>query len=313
MSLKAVSRTQGANRDIKSGEIRPHGFELEFEEWPVLVKAFRAMVREQAFDVCEMALTTYICARQHGVPLIGVPIFLVRGFHHDKITVRNDSSVRSVEDLAGSKIGVNRGYTVTTGVWARTILDREGLDLNDVTWVRSTDEHVEAYMPPKNVELIPEGKSLEEMLLTGDLSAVAGMAPSEFESDNVRTLLPDPEDSALRALDQSGFYPINHLVVMTESIVEKHPELPIALFECFTEQKRQYLERLSNQSASDDNEIDARNRKLQSMGFDPLPYGVGPNEQVLNELIESGLRQEILSPTSGWEDYFCRSTLDLTG
>ena len=313
MSLKAVSRTQGANRDIKSGEIRPHGFELEFEEWPVLVKAFRAMVREQAFDVCEMALTTYICARQHGVPLIGVPIFLVRGFHHDKITVRNDSSVRSVEDLAGSKIGVNRGYTVTTGVWARTILDREGLDLNDVTWVRSTDEHVEAYMPPKNVELIPEGKSLEEMLLTGDLSAVVGMAPSEFESDNVRTLLPDPEDSALRALDQSGFYPINHLVVMTESIVEKHPELPIALFECFTEQKRQYLERLSNQSASDDNEIDARNRKLQSMGFDPLPYGVGPNEQVLNELIESGLRQEILSPTSGWEDYFCRSTLDLTG
>jgi 4,5-dihydroxyphthalate decarboxylase len=313
MRLKAVSRTQGANRDIKSGGIKPHGFELAFEEWPVLVKAFRAMVREQAFDVCEMALTTYICARQHGVPLIGVPIFLVRGFHHDKITVRNDSSVRSVEDLVGSKIGVNRGYTVTTGVWARTILDREGLDLNDVTWVRSTDEHVEAYMPPKNVELIPERKSLEEMLLTGDLSAVAGMAPSEFESDNVRALLPDPEASALRALDRSGFYPINHLVVMTESIVEKHPELPIALFECFTEQKRRYLERLTNQSASDDDEIDARNRKLQSMGFDPLPYGVGPNEQVLNELIESGLRQQILSPTSGWEDYFCRSTLDLTG
>ena len=310
MSLKAVSRTQGANRDIKSGGIRPHGFELEFEEWPVLVKAFRAMVREQAFDVCEMALTTYICARQHGVPLIGIPIFLVRGFHHDKITVRSDSSIRSVEDLAGSNIGVNRGYTVTTGVWARTILDREGLDLNDVTWVRSSDEHVEAYEPPKNVELIPEGKSLEEMLLNGELSAVAGMAPGEFQSDAVKALLPDPDESALRALDRSGFYPINHL---TESIVEKHPELPVALFECFTEQKKQYLKRLSNQSVSDDDEIDARNRKLQLMGFDPLPYGIAPNEQVLNELIESGLRQQILSPTSGWEDYFCRSTLDLTG
>lgn len=313
MRLKAVSRTQGANRNIKSGGIKPHGFELAFEEWPVLVKAFRAMVREQAFDVCEMALTTYICARQHGIPLIGIPIFLVRGLHHDKITVCADSGIRSVEDLAGSKIGVNRGYTVTTGVWARTILDREGLDLNDVTWVRSSDEHVETYKPPKNVELIPEGKHLEAMLLAGELSAVAGMAPGEFQTDNVRALLPDPEESALRALDRSGFYPINHLIVMTESIVESHPELPVALFECFTEQKQQYLQRLSSQSVADDDEIDARNRKLQSMGFDPLPYGVASNEQVLNELIESGLRQQILSPTSGWGDYFCPSTLGLTG
>jgi 4,5-dihydroxyphthalate decarboxylase len=161
--------------------------------------------------------------------------------------------------------------------------------------------------------MIREGASLEEMLLAGDLSAVAGMAPSEFQSDNVKTLLPDPEEAALRALDRSGFYPINHLIVMTESIVEKFPELPVALFECFTEQKKQYLERITTQRVSDDDEIDARNRKLQSMGFDPLPYGVAPNEQVLNELIDSGLRQQILSPTSGWEDYFCRSTLDLTG
>ena len=42
-------------------------FDLEFEEVPVLVQGFRRMVRELAYDVCEMALTTYICARAHGV------------------------------------------------------------------------------------------------------------------------------------------------------------------------------------------------------------------------------------------------------
>ena len=313
MGLKAVSRSQGANRDVKSGQIKPNGFELDFEEWPVLVKAFRAMVREQAFDICEMALTTYICARQHGLPLIGIPIFLVRGFHHDKISVANDSDIRRVEDLAGAKIGVNRGYTVTTGVWARTILEREGLDLNDVTWVRSSDEHVEAYSPPQNVEMIPEGNSLEKMLISGELSAVAGMAPGDFSSDKIRTLITDPDQSALRALDRSGFYPINHLIVMTESIVEAFPTLPEALFDCFSEQKRQYLNGLTAQPTADDDEIDARNRRLQSLGFDPLPYGLEPNEQVLNELIESGLRQKILSPTSGWADYFCGSVLNLNG
>ena len=79
---------------------------------------------------------------------------------------------------------------------------QEGLDLNDVTWVRSSDEHVEAYSPPQNVEMISEGRSLEEMLVSGELSAVAGMAPTEFNSENVTTLLPDPEESALRALDR---------------------------------------------------------------------------------------------------------------
>ena len=313
MGLKAVSRSQGANQGIKSGHIKPNGFELDFEEWPVLVKAFRAMVREQAFDVCEMALTTYICARQHGVPLIGIPIFLVRGFHHDKISVAKDSDIGSVGDLAGTKIGVNRGYTVTTGVWARTILDREGLDLNHVTWVRSSDEHVEAYSPPQNVEMIPEGKSLEEMLVSGELSAVAGMAPGDFSSDKIRTLITDPERSALQALDRSGFYPINHLIVMTESIVEAFPTLPEALFDCFSEQKRQYLNNLTTQPTAEDDEIDSRNRRLKSLGFDPLPYGIEPNEQVLNELIESGLRQKILSQTAGWADYFCRSVINLNG
>jgi 4,5-dihydroxyphthalate decarboxylase len=159
--------------------------------------------------------------------------------------------------------------------------------------------------------MISEGRSLEEMLVSGELSAVAGMAPTEFNSENVTTLLPDPEESALRALDRSGFYPINHLIVVTESIAERFPELPVALFQCFSEQKKQYLEALTAQKASDDDEIDARNRRLQSLGFDPLPYGIEPNEQVLSELIESGLRQKILSPTTGWGDYFCGSVLNL--
>lgn len=312
MFIKAVSRSQGANREIKNGFISPVGFDLIFEEWPVLVEAFRVMVREQAFDICEMALTTYICAKQHGVPLIGLPIFLVRGLHHNKITICSDSNIRTVNDLVGKRVGVNRGYTVTTGVWARAILDREGLDLSQITWVRSTDEHVSEYTPPPNVETIPKNRSLEELLLTGQLSAIAGMAPTEFNSHNVKCLIQNPEDAALKALDQSGFYPINHLIVLTESIVSRYPKLPEALFECFAEQKRQYLDRLKIQPISNDDEIDSRNRKLQSMNIDPLPYGIESNERVLDELIASGLRQKILSPTSGWDSYFCKSVLKST-
>ena len=90
----------------------------------MLVKAFRRMVRGLEFDVCEMALTTYLCAKEHGARFTALPVFLVRGFHHGAILYDPTSGIRGPKDLEGRKVGVNRGYTVTTGVWARAVLQR---------------------------------------------------------------------------------------------------------------------------------------------------------------------------------------------
>ena len=134
--LKTLTRTSGANRALKDGTVAPAGFSFEFEEIPVLVKGFRRMVRSLEFDVSEMALTTYLTAREHGVAFTALPIFLVRGFHHGAIHYNIRSGVREPKDLEGRRVGVNRGYTVTTGVWARGILASEyGVDLERVTWV----------------------------------------------------------------------------------------------------------------------------------------------------------------------------------
>ena len=80
--LTTLTRTQGANQALKDGTVTPAGYSLRFEEIPVLVKGFRRMVRDLEFDVSEMALTTYLTAREHGVAFTALPIFLVRGFHH---------------------------------------------------------------------------------------------------------------------------------------------------------------------------------------------------------------------------------------
>mgnify|MGYP006196305171 CR=1 FL=1 len=59
----------------------------------------------------------------------------------------------------GKRVGVNRGYTVTTGVWARGVLqDEYGVDLSKVTWVLSGDEHVAEYQPPGYVQPIEKGR-----------------------------------------------------------------------------------------------------------------------------------------------------------
>src|SRR5919198_4436747 len=133
--LKTVIRTTPVVAALKDGRVAPEELELDFEEVTPITKAFRIMCRELAYDVTEMAATTYLVAREHGKPFTALPIFLTRGFHHTAVLAREQADPKSLE---GTLVGVNRGYTVTTGVWARGILaTRYGVDLDSITWVRS--------------------------------------------------------------------------------------------------------------------------------------------------------------------------------
>ena len=88
---------------------------FDFEDVPVIIKAFRRMVRGLEFDISEMAITTYLTAKAHGKPFTAIPVFPMRAFHHGAILYNTRSGIRTPKDLEGKKVGVNRGYTVTTG------------------------------------------------------------------------------------------------------------------------------------------------------------------------------------------------------
>ncbi|MFF2297901.1 hypothetical protein [Arthrobacter sp. NPDC058127] len=313
VQLSALSRSQGNNTRVKDGTIAPAGYSLDFEEVPVLVKGFRRMVRELAFDVSEMALTTYLTAREHGVKFTAVPIFLVRGFHHNAIVVRHDSGITDPGQLVGKRIGVNRGYTVTTGVWARSILANQyGLDLDSVTWVLSGDEHVEAYTPPSNVISAPPGKTLEQMVLEGELEAAIGV---KDDSPALVPLISNPNDVALTALRETGLYPINHLVVIKDEVLEAHPDAAAAVFEAFAESKRRYVADLKAGAIAEPDSADRLHLNvLEATGWDdPLPYGIEPNRAVLEDLIEQAGQQHILAKTVKLEELFAESVRGLVG
>jgi 4,5-dihydroxyphthalate decarboxylase len=272
MALTTVTRTQVANRALKDCTVEPRGVELEFVEVDPLIKAFRQMVRERAYDVTEMAFTTYLVAKEHGKRFTALPIFLVRGFHHGAIVAPEP---RPPESLQGSRVGVNRGYTVTTGVWARGVLaDEHGVDLDSIEWVLSGDEHVEEYEPPPNV-VSAEGRDLAEMLREGELSAAIGV-------DGIEPLIPDAREAGFRALSERGHYPINHLVVVKDELLEDAP----AIYDAFVRAKDAYLE---------SGELDSMHARVAEItGGDPLPYGVEANRATIDELIDHALRQKIL-------------------
>ena len=309
--IKIVSRTQGNNAALKSGSIAADGFELQFEEVPVLVRAFRRMVRGLEFDVCEMALTTYLCAREHGVRFTALPVFLVRAFHHGAILHNIKSELREPRELQGKRVGVNRGYTVTTGVWARAILQEEfGLDLSEITWVLSGDEHVEAYVPPPNVESVPAGNSLEELLIEADLAAAIGMSS---DNPDIQPLIANPLDAGFDAFSSRGHYPINHLIVVRDEVLDEHPGIAVAVFNAFTESKNLYLKQLRNSEIMNPDSTDKLYKRMLDSGADPLPYGIAPNRRVLEDLIAHATTQKIISKPMDVESVFAPTTLRLPG
>jgi 4,5-dihydroxyphthalate decarboxylase len=307
--LTTVTRTQGNNEALKDGTVEPRTFAFEFIEVDPLIAAFRRMVRGLEFDICEMALTTYLAAREHGTPFTAIPVFIVRAFHHGAILHNVHAGLRSPKDLEGRRVGVNRGYTVTTGVWARSVLQHEyGVDLSRITWVLSGDEHVAEYRPPANVVPIEPGKKIAEMLVSGELSAAIGV---EVDHPDVRPLIPEAQEAGLEALRTRGHYPINHTIVIRDELLAARPDLAADVFEAFAAAKRIYVERLRSGTIAKPTKVDELHRRVMAITGDPLPYGIEPNRRVLDELVQSAHEQGIISRRVALEDHFARGTQHL--
>ena len=310
LKLKTVTRTQGNNKALKDGVVKPKTFSFDFVEVDPLIAAFRRMVRGHEFDICEMAITTYMCAKAHGKRFTAVPVFLVREFHHGAILYNTKAGIGRPQDLEGRRVGVNRGYTVTTGVWARGILQHElGADLSKITWVLSGDEHVQEYKAPANVVPIEKDRKMEDMLISGELAAAIGVS---VEHPDVKTLVPNPREAGYAALKSRGLYPINHTVVIKDELVAAHPGLATDVFNAFAESKRLYVEKLKAGKIAEPTRIDQLHaRVMEITGKDPLPYGLESNSAMVEEVIKYATEQKILPRRFAPEEIFVKETLNL--
>jgi 4,5-dihydroxyphthalate decarboxylase len=308
--LKTALATRGHTEALKVGTVKPRAFDFEFEEVPTIIQAFRRMVRGLEFDISEMAITTYLCARAHGKRFTALPIFPMRAFHHGAVVYNTKSGIRSPKDLEGLRVGVNRGYTVTTGLWARSILQHQyGVDLNRISWVLSGDEHVAEYRPPPNVVPIEAGKKLEDLLLSGEIPAAIGV---QIDAPDVRPLIPNAKEAGLAALRERGLYPINHTIVVKDDLLRANPNVAVDLFETCAEAKRLYVGRLRAGHIEQPSPDDAFFRRVMDVTGDPLPYGIEPNRRMLDAVIQHSVEQGILERPCAVEELFPANTHALT-
>lgn len=305
--LKIAIATNGHTKDIKSGAAPIAGVEPDFVEVVPIIGAFRRMVRDVEFDVCEMAPTTYMIARALGAPFIALPIFVMRRFHHGGFVVRPDSGIKEPKDLEGRQVGV-RAYSVTTGVWTRGIFVNEyGLDSSKVTWVVDDEEHVTGLQLPPNVVHAPDGKSLASMMASGELQAGfsgpagigrAGPPTGAWEQRAQAStvtypeLIADAPEVEAQWFRRTGIYPIHGLIVVKDEHVKRYPRLARSLMDAFVTAKKPYLEELKR--GHGDSPEDKRYRNFLSLMSDPLPYGMAANRPSIEALVTYSLQQKLI-------------------
>ena len=310
--LRTAIGTYGHTTPLKDGSVTSNMFDMEHIEVSPVTSIFRRMVRGLEFDVAEMALSTYMCARAHGKAFTGIPIFLTRAFYHGGIVCHDRSGISSPRDLEGKRVGV-RSYTLTPGVWTRGILRTEyDVDLDAVTWVLSGDEHVAEFVAPDNVVSSPNS-DLAEMLLSGEIDAAIGAG--SIDSADVHPLFSEPDEADAAWHRKTGVYPVSHMLVVKDAALEANCGLAGELFDVFKTAKAPYIEQLREQLKSGGASSPADRALLRMgevVGGDPVPYGFESSRKTLETFIGFNVEQGVIPRKVDAEELFPASTLALS-
>jgi 4,5-dihydroxyphthalate decarboxylase len=302
--LSIVLGKHGQVEDIRTGAVGIEGIELDFRNFERMPDAYRIMARTAEFDICELAPTTYLMAREAGAPITALPLPMTRQFRHGGLQRLRSSAIRTPKQLEGHAVGL-RAYTVTAPVWTRGILAEEhGVDLDRILWIKEDQEHVESYVPPQNVVTPPAGKTLADMMRSGKLEVgFAGLAGVGAGDD--LDLVEFFENAAELDADyyrRTGIYPIHGVIAVRNDVLTANPDLALNIFDAFTRARDNYWSRVKSGTAK--GKEDLRYLKLAATVGDPLPYGLEENLPSLEALIRFAHRQKLLAQAPSVDDAF---------
>jgi 4,5-dihydroxyphthalate decarboxylase len=130
------------------------------------------------------------------------------------------------------------------------------------------------------------------------------------DAPEIKPLIPEPRRAAITHFQQTGIYPISHLVVVKDELLHAHPWLAEELWSLFKAAKDNYLGRLRD-SAPQTPQDEAMQAMRQVIGDDPFLYGVAPNRKTLEAFIRFNVEQQIIPQPMAVEEIFPPSVLAL--
>ncbi|WP_158882402.1 hypothetical protein [Rhodanobacter sp. L36] len=216
-TLRTVLATSPLSTPLKNGQLVSPRVTLDFVEVSPVHKAFAPMVRQQAYDLSELAIVTCLQAIAYARPVVLLPAVVASRFQRGCIIAYRPRGTIEPKDLVGKRVGV-RSYTQTTGMWVRAhLVEDDGLVTESIRWLTHDPAHVEQYRDPAFVEHMSGEKSLPDMLRDGDIDA-AILGNDLPKGDEFVPVITDAAAKDRTWSQQHGFMPINHMVVAGSDI-----------------------------------------------------------------------------------------------
>lgn len=289
-------------RDFRLGEIhapgiRPIWLIMDFHE------IFARFLANREWEVSELSFAKFIAEATRPDPKItGIPVFLRQSFRFSFIFVNRKKGIKDPKDLRGRKIGIPE-WAQTANLYTRGWLQDEiGTPLTEIDWYQAgtdeagRDEKVEVQLPAGLRLTSVRNRTLNDMLVSGELDCVMAATPSRSfgtHPDVVR-LFPDS-----RAVDESyhartGVYPITHILAIRKPILQQHPWIARNLYNAFNQAKQRSQKRILRG-------LDfpvpwlAEHAALmqQKFGADFFPHGIEENRPTLELFLRYAYEQGI--------------------
>jgi len=301
-------------RALMDGTVKPDGIDLNvLTDMDSTTRHWR-FLRNREFDLGEVSCSSYLTARDQGLPVDAIPVFLHRRFRHGFIFINTSKGIRSAADLAGRKIGLKQ-FQATAIVWLRGILQHEyGVPLSSIEWLCELDETIE-FKPLADFKItrLPPDSSVEEMLANGEVDAVLHpdlIRPLVEKDPRVARLFPNYRQEETAYYRKTGIFPIMHVLAIKREIAEQHPWVAINMFRAFNKAKSVAMKRLANPRIVPlASYREAWEEQEALLGPDPWEYGLSDkNRHTLETLAgyahEQGLTDRKLSVEELFIDMF---------
>lgn len=311
-------------RDVTDGTVPIEGVLLRTLNLPI-EEIFYRFILHREWDMSEMSMGKYIALRSLGdTSITALPVFVSRAFRHSMLYVKAGSPIQKPEHLAGQRIGVPE-WAQTAGIYARGYLsDYLGLDLRAMEWIQAgvnqpgRSEKVSLNLPQGIRLRSAPDKSLNQMLLAGEIDAIMSARPPSALGHGVVRLMPDYQAAEEQYFRDTQIYPIMHALVIKTAVLEQHPWVAMNVYKAFVQAKAQSMARLADITASHAPMAwlaDYASRMKQIFGDDYFPYGIGPerggqiNRSTLDAFCKYGFEQGVCQRRLSVDELFAANVL----